>query len=305
MLRVLVDSDEVMGIFDISDIPRIALDAELGPKNAFHISRRPVKRDPPRVPHQHEFFEVFWIASGSCTHFINGEVERLSARQLVFIRPDDKHAFLNTDRAACQMINIAFARDTADHLIQRYGAEFHDQFFWSTAALPASCLLDQHGLDDVNRLEAALDRGARSTAQIDGFLLSLMNGRLAVEHELPDATPAWLSYACEGMRSLDALRKGVPFLVELSARSPEHVARTFRQVLGQTPSSWVNEMRMSAAARMLVDADNSISEIALCCGVEDLSHFYKLFRQTHGISPMRFRRRERVDLVHPPVISSP
>ena len=288
-----------MGLFDLPEIPVVTLEAEMGPYNSFHISRPLVKSSPPTLPHKHEFYEVFWIATGCCLHFINNQRVDLSAGELVFIRPDDVHAFQNREKTPCRMINVAFSSQTADHLLERYGAEFAGRYFWSNAEMPVSVSLNQQGLDELARLEAALDQGARSLARIEGFLLNLTTGLLPTENNVPSATPQWLARACEGMRDPDALREGVPLLIERTGRSHEHVSRTFKRVFGQTPSSWVNGLRMELAARMLVSEDWQIPEVALACGIEDLSHFYRLFRQTYGVSPMKYRKREKVDLVHP------
>lgn len=287
-----------MDIFDL-EVPIVSLATELGPTNAFHISRRPVRRTPPVAPHRHEFFEVFWIASGCCTHFINRRTEALGPGNLVFIRPDDTHAFQNTASSQCDMVNVAFARETAHSLKQRHGEEIGKRYFWLETELPACFLLDQKGIDYLLQLEAALDRGPRSLARIEAFLLGLITNLLAVEAEIPTAAPGWLSHVCETMRSPEALRHGVPLLIRESGRSHEHVSRTFQKFFAQTPSGWVNKMRMAEAARTLMQTDKPIPEVALSCGIEDLSYFYRLFRQTHGLSPMRYRQRHHVDLVHP------
>ena len=297
---VLGAVDTRMDNIDYSNIPVVSLAAELGSSSAFYISRRVVRRTAPTTPHRHEFLEVFWITTGCCTHFINRRIERLSPGHLCFIRPEDTHAFQNTEDPPCRMVNVAFGQTTADFLRQRYGAEIGRRFFWSETEMPASLGLDQTGLDDLARLEAALDRGARSLARIEAFLLRLITDLLAAEAEVPSAAPSWLSVACDALRDPEALRQGVSLLVRTSGRSHEHVSRSFRRYFGQTPSSWVNGMRVALAARMLVDTDDSIPDVALACGIDDLSHFYRLFRQTHGISPMRYRRRQQVDLVHPP-----
>lgn len=282
------------------DNARVAtLAAELGPTSAFFVSRRMVDRSPPRIPHRHEFFEVFWIVDGTCQHFINRETEQLTPGRIFFIRPDDTHAFQNIDPAPCRMVNVAFAQTTADFLQNRYGAEFQDRFFWSEDVMPWSQHLDPARLIELARLESALDRGERSLARIEAFLLKLLSDLVVVDAALPISAPDWLLQACETMRSPEALQAGVDFLVQSSCRSHEHVARTFRRHFNQTPSSWVNGMRISQAARMLMDSDDPILDIALACGIEDLSYFYRLFRQAHGMSPRKYRRQYQMDLVHP------
>ena len=45
-------------------------------------------------PHCHDFYEIFITVSGTVTHFINGITQKLPEGSLVFIRPDDVHAYI-------------------------------------------------------------------------------------------------------------------------------------------------------------------------------------------------------------------
>ncbi len=298
-LGFLGELDNFMGIFDTTGCFTVSLSAQIAPSDSFHVNRPFIEATPPKTFHDHEFFEVFWIASGWCTHYINGVTERLETGTLMFVRPPDQHAFQNADGPPCQMVNIAFSADTAAHLRARYASDLEGRFFWTMDRMPATFLLDSAQMRDLSVLEQALDRGTRSLARIESFLLALMADLPADVSDKPAETPDWLTRAFEAFADPVALRSGVPALVELTGRSHEHVSRTFRKLFGQTPSAYVNGLRMNFAARQLAGSDTPITEVALDCGVEDLSHFYRLFRESHGTSPMRYRRRARVDLVHP------
>ena len=61
--------------------------------------------------------------------------------------------------------------------------------------------------------------------------------------------------------------------------------------LKQTPTEIVNTVRMDYSARQLTETARPILEIALDCGLNNLSHFYALFRQRFGVSPRKYRLR--------------
>ena len=46
---------------------------------------------------------------------------------------------------------------------------------------------------------------------------------------------------------------------------------------------------MQYAAMALGSSDQSISGVALDCGIENMSHFYKLFRAHYGVTPRAYR----------------
>ena len=47
----------------------------------------------PAPPHTHTFYELFWVESGEGCHWIYGERRMMNPGFLVFIRPEDSHAF--------------------------------------------------------------------------------------------------------------------------------------------------------------------------------------------------------------------
>ena len=65
-----------------------------------------------------------------------------------------------------------------------------------------------------------------------------------------------------------------------------------RKHLGQTPSDYINAIRMRHAARALTTDSAPISEIAAYCGIPNMSHFHKLFRAAHGATPLQYRQQQ-------------
>ena len=289
----------MLGNFDAKATFSLPFDQGSNERHAFHVNRPLLHAARPGTLHDQDFYEFFWIETGTCTHFINGTSLTLSPGDLVFVRPADAHAFQRTGTERCLMVNIAFSSETADHLVDRYREELDGKFFWANSDLPVMKQLDARQLRDLKQLEGNLVSGTRTLARIECTLLELMTGILGPRFEMPADTPPWLAVACESIREPDNLRRGVSALVEISNRSHEHVSRTFRQVFGQSPSTYVNRVRMEFAARELSETNAPIIDIALDCGIEDLSHFYKLFRGAYGTTPMKYRKSNQLDLVQP------
>lgn len=75
--------------------------------------------------------------------------------------------------------------------------------------------------------------------------------------------------------------------------STDHLIRLFRRHLGQTPSAYVGERRIAAAARELAATDTAIDDIARRCGFADRFSFSKAFAKRMGLPPAAWRRRNR------------
>lgn len=86
-------------------------------------------------------------------------------------------------------------------------------------------------------------------------------------------------------------------LGEIARRSTSHFCRAFKRTMGETPYGFIIRRRLGAAERMMLTSDAPLSEIAICCGFSDQSHFSNRFREATGQSPAVWRRerRERMD----------
>jgi AraC-like DNA-binding protein len=65
--------------------------------------------------------------------------------------------------------------------------------------------------------------------------------------------------------------------------------RQFKKHTGKTFTRFVNEVRIDAACRQLVETERSISEVAYACGYNNISHFNHQFRALRACTPRTFR----------------
>jgi AraC family transcriptional regulator len=80
-------------------------------------------------------------------------------------------------------------------------------------------------------------------------------------------------------------------MANLARLSPCYFLRVFRTVTGQSPTQYVMNARLRAAANDLLTTRAPVSEIALRTGFNDISHFNASFRSVFGRSPTRWRTR--------------
>ncbi|NDP26542.1 MAG: helix-turn-helix transcriptional regulator [Flavobacterium sp.] len=66
-------------------------------------------------------------------------------------------------------------------------------------------------------------------------------------------------------------------------------SRLIKQQTGKTFIEFVNELRLGVAARMLIETNDSISEICFVCGFNNISNFNRLFKKSKKCSPSEFR----------------
>lgn len=96
----------------------------------------------------------------------------------------------------------------------------------------------------------------------------------------------WIEANADQIISLDIVARE-------AGLSPYHFLRVFANTLGVTPHQYLLRARLRRASHLLVDAERSVTDVALEAGFNDLSNFIRTFQRAVGMSPRRFRRFAR------------
>ena len=75
--------------------------------------------------------------------------------------------------------------------------------------------------------------------------------------------------------------------MNLSAR---HLSRLFRAEMDITPATWVEQVRIGAARRLLEDGRESPKQVAAHCGFADVDTFRRAFARNVGETPAEYRK---------------
>jgi AraC family transcriptional regulator len=75
--------------------------------------------------------------------------------------------------------------------------------------------------------------------------------------------------------------------------SQAHFSRAFKRTFGLSPHLYILRRRIEKASHLMLVSDDSLSDIALACGLADQSHLCKAFRQIVGRTPAAWRRERR------------
>lgn len=92
---------------------------------------------------------------------------------------------------------------------------------------------------------------------------------------------------------LDALTRPVDVaeLARWRGMSRSNFSHFFRATTGFAPAAFVQQVRLEAALRLLLQSQQSIGQIAQTTGFASANHFCKVFRQRYHLSPGAFRRQ--------------
>lgn len=74
-----------------------------------------------------------------------------------------------------------------------------------------------------------------------------------------------------------------------AATSRSGLQRKVKQAMGITPQDLLREARIKRAARLLLQTDKTVAEIAYACGFSDPKYFSRCFKQSTGQSPTEYK----------------
>jgi AraC family transcriptional regulator len=242
-------------------------------------------------PEQHQAFSLSYVRAGSFGCRTRGRNHELVVGSVMVGYPGDE--FICThDHHLCgdECLSFQFSAELVDRLgpapkkYWRIGALAPHPRLMVIGELAQSAARGQCdlGLDEIG-LVFAIRYNELLTGRKPRFATpGTADRRRAVESAL------WLD-ACA---SKDVSLQSVAERVQLS---PFHFLRLFSTVLGVTPHQYLLRARLRRAARLLIETQQSITNIALEAGFADLSNFVRTFHRAAGASPGHFRRAARGD----------
>lgn len=260
----------------------------------YHFARTELRIGNAARYHDHDYHEVFWVTRGRGRHLWNGRDSELHPGTIHLIRPQDRHRVTGSDDEPMWIVNVAFPVKAWRDLRQRYFTDEPDWF-----ALPDEqrvWSVDVRAKAVLHYWTERLAAVSRPQVALDGFVMELPRLRPTLGRA-NEPVPEWLSDARKKIARLEHFSGGTAEFARLAGRSPSHVSRATVRWLGLTPTDLVNAARMDYSATQLAETTRPIIDIMLDCGLNNLSHFYTLFRQRFRMSPRRYRLQ-----AHPTVL---
>ena len=96
----------------------------------------------------------------------------------------------------------------------------------------------------------------------------------------------YLQENLEQKHSLEALGEKFHF-------NPNYICNLFARCLGTTFVTYMRNIRMEKAARLLRSKQKAVKEVAAACGYNDYFYFCRVFREVYSCTPTAYREAEQ------------
>lgn len=253
------------------------------------------------LAHWHHDLEFIYVDAGSMQIGINSETRVLKAGEFAFCGSGDIHYYDNGS-ADSEVLLIIFnprligspagwpeRRGLSSFIPYARGAE--------ASAFEREAL--QELAEVMRRIEEEGKKGAEQSDLIITGLLHMLCG-LTLRY-MPSGAPGpkrnarSASHLATMQELLQDLERNceLPLTLQDGAdrarMSVFHFSRFFKNVTGMNYNTYVNELRIARAERLIVGTDAKLIDIALECGFGNVRTFNRVFRQLRGCTPSELR----------------
>ncbi len=243
-------------------------------------------------PHSHpDDFQVLYVVRGDSGVQIGATEHRARPEDLYVVKPGQLHSSFNE-------------HDTSPALWE----------LKCKVADPAQCPVDPHTLPDIltevrepgllDAFRRLIDEYATAGPGWEWLCSHLVDElffrieRLASGRETGDPKSSAARLNAEAVARAKAHLEShfdeelsLGELAQVAGLSESHFAALFKELYGRAPIDYLIEVRIDNAARLLLDWQHSVSQVAEMTGFGSVPYFCRQFRRRRGISPSEYRSR--------------
>ncbi len=256
--------------------------------------------------HSHNYFEIDFVASGSCTFYFENETRTMKTGELCIIAPFSKHDITIDDESSmiyCIMIRKSTFNTTFFSLMSQ--KNLLSYFFRTTLQGDSRSnylLFYSEETDWLNRIlrNSIFECNKWDTFSNDNCIswIHLFFSHLLrcysetiqfYNYQMGTDFSLILQYIQHNYQNLT-----LSFLAEFFHYSEPHLSTLIKQNTGCSFTALVKQLRMSDAVSYLLNTHMKISEIAECVGYNSADHFSRVFRSAYKMSPQEYRKRKQM-----------
>lgn len=251
--------------------------------------------------HYHEEYEILFTIKGDGVRIVGDSMDYFSDPELILIGKNTPHVFRNE----CKTTN-----ETVDCIVIKFGDFFDGYslfnlpemrsiknllnkaqrgilFSTQTVNKVKSKLIKLQKLKGVNRILALIEILNLLSNEEDLTFLASENFVLNDESRKEERIKNIINYISENYTKDISLED----LAKVSYMTTNSFCRYFKNKTGKTAFQFIREYRISKACQMLINNNDSISEICYDIGFNSFSTFNRIFKNLKNVSASEYRSK--------------
>lgn len=279
------------------DIKKFALSYYNNSVESFHI-QKVENTTAAKSPHTHDYFQIYYIATGTLCHFIDNNSSRLCQGDMFIIPPGIVHYispdpntvfysfsfmydFLADANSGNKLVSLFLADLLTDkNILPKVSIHSEDTFYIGA--------IMERMLNEFNRKSFGFREIIHSYAVI---LLAVLARNYFEKTTLPensDNSKQFVLHCIEYIENNFTDNITLDEISKRSAMSKNNFCLLFKKLTGHSFNNYLNICRIKKAAEYIKDG-YKITAIYGLCGYTDFSTFYRNFKKIMGVSPKAFK----------------
>lgn len=250
-----------------------------------------------KVPaHWHREVEFLFLEEGTAVYHVNERQYVLRKGDGLLVNSNRLHYGYSADNSNFVYSILQFDPDFTD---SRFIRQQYLNRLIGDSSLDAVLLTPEDGRELLETLFALIERNL--TKQEDKLLTMELFYRLL--RQLWGTIPAPLPCGSSRIPALQSMLTYIQnhyqepiTLADIAASGAmcrSKCCKLFRNVLHQSPLEFTQSFRIQKSIRLLLDTDDSITEIAANCGFSKASYYIECFHRSLGQAPGKYRKAMR------------
>ena len=243
--------------------------------------------------------EIIYIKKGRGRVTLDFTSLYVEAGDIIIVSPGQLHA-IGPAEDSMEYENIIFSLDLlCTGSMDALSSEFFEPFLAGTIGFEhLVCCDDEHYpalsscLNHIDSISSSFPKGYRLA--IKGALFTFFYTIFTNSTDIPapknDPHIERLKSVLKYIETHYMSSISIDEISAVSGFSASHFMRFFKSAMGTSFTSYLSSYRLSMAARLLMLTNDSILDIALSCGYENLSYFNRSFKKRYKKTPSEYRR---------------
>lgn len=247
--------------------------------------------------HRHEEYQLIWIQAGSGQLLVDDNLHDFEKGDVFLLGSNQPHVFKNKrSQGFVQSVSVFFnVKGALSIMLNIPELSVLLDFISKNQRgfrVPKSCLGQIRRRIEIMKNSNHIDQLVNffyllKSLNMVSVELRPLSGVSMAENDVSD--PVRISYLCQYIEEHFRDQITLCEIAEKANLTPQSFCRFFKKSTGKTFLSYLNEMRIREACRLLAnDRSECISIIAYRCGFNSITNFNRVFRCIMGVSPKEY-----------------